>query len=590
MASIVKIKRSEVAGNPATLAAGELAYSGLADNGSNGGDRLYVGMGVETDGDAANHVVIGGKFFTDMLDHSKGTLTANSAIITDASSKIDNLKVDNIDLNGNTISTTDVNGNLTLSPNGTGKVSIAGAYTIPRADGSAGQVLTTDGAGSVTFASPAPADFTIAGDSGTDTFNTGETLTFDGDGMVVTAVTNNTVAFSIGNSSITNAKLANTSVTIGTSAVALGGSVTDITGLLSAEIGNLDISLNAITALDANGNINLVPSGTGKVSIANAYTLPNADGSAGQVLVTNGAGAVSFASPASSSFTIAGDTGTDAFNTGETLTFAGDGYIQTDAANNTVTFTLGAIDNAALENSSVTVGNTAISLGGTATAIAGITQLDVDNIRIDGNTISSTDVDGNITLTPNGNGIVSISTDAGITGDLTISGDLIVNGTTTTVNSTTVTIDDKNLELGSTASPTDAGADGGGITLKGTTNKTFNWIDATDSWTSSEHMDLVSTKEFKIAGTSVLNATTLGSGVTASSLQSVATLTSGTWNATTITVPYGGTGATTLTSNGILYGNGTGAIQATAAGTNGYFLFSNAGTPAWTNTIDGGTY
>jgi hypothetical protein len=90
---------------------------------------------------------------------------------------------------------------------------------------------------------------------------------------------------------------------------------------------------------------------------------------------------------------------------------------------------------------------------------------------------------------------------------LVLSGDLTVNGTTTTINSTEITVDDKNLTLGSVASPTDAGADGGGITLKGATDKTINWVDATDSWTSSEHLDLASGKVLKVAGTQVLSAT-----------------------------------------------------------------------------------
>lgn len=154
--------------------------------------------------------------------------------------------------------------------------------------------------------------------------------------------------------------------------------------------------------------------------------------------------------------------------------------------------------------------------------------------------------------------------------NLIVSGDLTVNGTTTTVNSTTVTVDDKNIELGSTASPSDAAADGGGITLKGTTDKTFNWVDATDSWTSSEHIDLASGKEFKIAGTSVLSGSTLGSGVTGSSLTSVGTIGTGTWNGTAIGVAYGGTGLTGTPANGQLaIGNGTGYTLATlTAGSN----------------------
>ena len=130
MASIIRIKRSAVSGNPGTLAAGELAYSALADNGSNGGDRLYVGMGTETNGNAANHVVIGGKYFTDKLDHTPGTLTASSAIIVDSNSKIDQLNVDNLTLNGNTISSTNTDGNIVLTPDGDGYVQISGTNAI----------------------------------------------------------------------------------------------------------------------------------------------------------------------------------------------------------------------------------------------------------------------------------------------------------------------------------------------------------------------------------------------------------------------------------------------------------------------------
>ena len=90
---------------------------------------------------------------------------------------------------------------------------------------------------------------------------------------------------------------------------------------------------------------------------------------------------------------------------------------------------------------------------------------------------------------------------------LVLSGDLTVNGTTTTINSTEITIDDKNLVLGGVATPTDAGADGGGLTLKGTTDKTFSWVDATDAWTSSEHMNLASGKSYYLNGGLLKDAT-----------------------------------------------------------------------------------
>jgi hypothetical protein len=128
-----------------------------------------------------------------------------------------------------------------------------------------------------------------------------------------------------------------------------------------------------------------------------------------------------------------------------------------------------------------------------------------------------------------------------VNNSLTVTGDLTVNGTTTTVNATTVTVDDKNIELGSVASPTNTTADGGGITLKGTTDKTFNWVNATAAWTSSEDLNLVSGKVYEINGTTVLSATSLGSGVTGSSLTSVGTLTS-------LTV----SGATTLSGTTVL--------------------------------------
>lgn len=119
MATTIKIKRSTGSTAPSSLSAGELAYTGGSGTYSNGGSRLYVG----NPSDASN-LVIGGKYFTDALDHAPGTLTASSAIIVDADSKIDNLLVDNLQLNGNTITATGAmnltaSGNIVLSHNGT---------------------------------------------------------------------------------------------------------------------------------------------------------------------------------------------------------------------------------------------------------------------------------------------------------------------------------------------------------------------------------------------------------------------------------------------------------------------------------------
>ena len=97
--------------------------------------------------------------------------------------------------------------------------------------------------------------------------------------------------------------------------------------------------------------------------------------------------------------------------------------------------------------------------------------------------------------------------------DLVVAGNLTVNGTTTTLNSTTLTVDDKNIELGSVGTPTDTTADGGGITLKGATDKTINWVSSTGAWTFSEHIGLAAGKAFFINGTEKLSEFRLAASV-----------------------------------------------------------------------------
>jgi hypothetical protein len=168
--------------------------------------------------------------------------------------------------------------------------------------------------------------------------------------------------------------------------------------------------------------------------------------------------------------------------------------------------------------------------------------------------------------------------------NLTISGDLTVNGTTTNINSTNLVVEDKNVVLGDVATPSDTTADGGGITLKGLTDKTFNWVDATDAWTSSEHINLASGKAFYINGTLETAATqtltnktidaasnTLTGVVTLTGTQ---TLTNKTLTSPTMTAPVLGTPASgTLT-------NATGLPLST--GVTGTLAITNGGTGATT--------
>ena len=215
MASIIKIKRSGTSGAPSSLKQGELAYSYLAGDQSNGGDRLYVGTGaVDGNGNATSLDVVGGKYFTDQLDHVKGALTANSAIVVDANSKIDNIRIDNIDIDGNTISSTNANGNIVIDPNGIGTVDVSGARVTNAGTPSAGTDLATK---DYVDNNVGATQLTIIGNTGTDTINTQDSdVTFTGTDGIVTAVTDNTVTYSISDGGIASAKLANSGVTLGT--------------------------------------------------------------------------------------------------------------------------------------------------------------------------------------------------------------------------------------------------------------------------------------------------------------------------------------------------------------------------------------
>ena len=108
-----------------------------------------------------------------------------------------------------------------------------------------------------------------------------------------------------------------------------------------------------------------------------------------------------------------------------------------------------------------------------------------------------------LTLSTGGSGRLTINS-AGL---VTIPGDLTVSGTTTTIDTTNLTVKDKNIEIAK-GNGNDAAVDGAGITIDSTDgDKTWNWVDSTDAWTSSEHIDLASGKVLKVAGTQVLSAT-----------------------------------------------------------------------------------
>ena len=296
--TVIVTKYSLATGSPATdaLSVGEQAYSFSSD-------KLFIG---ETSGSDVVARVIGGQVYTDMLDHTAGTLTASSALVVDASSKLDNLNVDNLNINGNAITSTDSNGNITITPHGSGKVIIDG-LSHPTSDGTASQFLQTDGSGNLSFATVV-STLSLAADTGSnDSVSTGETITYSGGAGIDTTVSDNTItiagedasdsnkgiasfntasfatssgdvtikALGVSNAqlagSIANAKLANDGITIGSDDTSLGGTITDLNAMTSIDVDNITLDGNTVSTTNANGNLDLAPHGTGSVTVPSGY-------------------------------------------------------------------------------------------------------------------------------------------------------------------------------------------------------------------------------------------------------------------------------------------------------------------------------
>ena len=545
MASIIKIKRSGTSGSPNTLKLGEFAYSYLTGTQSNGGDRLYIGTGgVDVNGDAVDIDVVGGKYFTDLLDHVPGTLSQSSAIITDGSSKIDHLIVDNIDINGNTISATNTDGNILLSPNGNGTVVLNSKRITGVADPTGNQDVATK---AYVDENVGAAYLTINGDTGTDTVNLADSnVTVVGDTGITTTVTDNTITIDLDDTSVTTGSYG--------SASAIPTFTVDQQGRLTAA-SEVSISTDLSISGDAGSDtVNLLDSALAFAGSADltatvtnntvTYTLDNTTVSAGTygsqtaipVLTVDAKGRLTTVSTAtiSTELSIAGDTGTDNVNLlDSSLTFTGGEGIDIAVTNNTVTisgedasdtnkgvasfnsndFTVtngnvviaaGGVDNAQIANPNVTVNGVQIDLGGSHTFVTdsvpeGSTNLYYTTARADSdakNAVSVTDAGGDGSLTYNSttgvftytgpsatevrahlvagtgvsydsaDGVISIGqpvattddvifNDVSTSGNVTIQGDLTVQGTTTTINTVTMTTKDALIHLADSNDTTD---------------------------------------------------------------------------------------------------------------------------------------
>ena len=349
MASIIKIKRSGSSGAPSSLLLGELAYSYLSGTQANGGDRLYIGTGgVDGLGNANNIDVVGGKYFTDKLDHVDGTLTASSAITTDANSKIDNLKVDNLDIDGNTISATNTNGNILLSPAGNGTVVLNSKRITSVADPSSNQDVATkkyvdDNVGA--------AFLTINGDTGTDTVNLADSnVTIAGDTGITTTVTDNTITIDLDDTNVTAGTYGSASAIPVFTVDAQGrldsaGSVSISTDLsIAGDTGTDTVALlsDTLTFAGSSDLTGTVTDNTVTYTLDSTTVTAGSYGSAAAIptFTVDAKGRLTAASTVSIStdLSITGDTGSDTVNLLDSaLAFAGGEGIDIAVTDNTVT-------------------------------------------------------------------------------------------------------------------------------------------------------------------------------------------------------------------------------------------------------------
>lgn len=308
MASILRIKRSEVSGNPAVLGAGELAYSGLADNGSNGGDRLYIGMGTETAGNAVNHVIIGGKRYTDLVDAATNANTASTIVKRDASGNftatmITSNLTGNVTGNASTATawlnarSLSLTGDATATLSGIdGSANVSAALTLASTGVTAGSygsgtaipTFTVDAKGRLTAAGTVNVATTlnIAGNTGTDAVNLlSDTLTFTGTNGITAAVTNNTITFSIGQSVGTTDNVTFNNVTVNGTL-----SSDDITATNISVDGNATITGN-LTVQGTTTTVNSTAVAISDINLTLAKDAADAASANGAGLTVSGAGA-----------------------------------------------------------------------------------------------------------------------------------------------------------------------------------------------------------------------------------------------------------------------------------------------------------
>ena len=587
MATVIKIKSGSSSNEPAAdvLAQAEQAYSYASD-------KLFIGKS-ESDGQGGtqiNPIVIGGKKYVDMLDHTAGTTTASSALIVDINSRLDQLTIGaaaaNLFYHDAEIAaqSTEADLSITLTPKGTGVVNVPDGYK-DRAGFSDDSLVTKEYVDGVT--SSLSVSLSVGADSGTDDVVTvgTDTLSFTGGTGISTTVSDNDISIAIddstvatltGSQTLTNKTITSPSVsglTLSDSSIIFEGdtandfettlTVTDptadrtitfpnATGTVALTSDSITVGTTAITI----GSSSTSLAGLTEVVIDNltidGSSITAAAGNNSVNLVPTGTGTVDVASKRITN--VATPTGTnDAVNKG---------YV--DA----VKQALDIKDSVrAASTANITIADD-LNVGD---AIDGVTLADGDRVLLKDQTAASENGIYIAGETP------ARSPDANITGEVTPGMFVFVEEGTVNADNGYVVTTNGTITLGTTDIAFAQFSGAGQIDAGAALAKSGNTLDVNVDNSSIEvHTD----DNLRVKALGVTNAMLAGS------IDLTAKVTG------TLPVTNGGTGLATVTSNGVVLGNGANALSATAASTaNGSILQAdNAGTPAFSNIIDGGSF
>ena len=558
MASNILIKRSTGATAPGTITYGELAVT-IGGNGTqaNADDRLFVG-----DNNGAAQIV-GGKYFTDMLDHVAGTLTGSSAVIVDSNSKVDNWNVDDINLNGNTITTGTADTDIVLAANGTGKIVIQDGQELEF--GTTGDLEfvfnDSDAVLDIKRAAGTP-DLRVADDVrlyfGT---NKDGGIRYDETSLDKVRVDgadwefDNQVAVKIADSTASTNSTSGALQVVG--GVGVGGKVSAGSLLVEgdAQIGDAPgdaLTVNSTTTFQNGVTFNGTTTIQGNIGQTGEFSIDQLKMDGNVISTTAGTEMIIDPYPA----------GGDA---------AGLVIIKGDLQIDGTTTTVNSAE-MSVNDPTIALGDPTTVLTNTSSAASGQAEVVVDRVTgiSAGDTITSASgVPGSTTISSIDVGTKTLTLSANLTGTLAV-------GTTFTV----------------TRSANDALDRGVKVHYYDGSNSKFGFFgfdrsggaDGLGAWTFIEN----ATDTNGVFGVTGQRGTVVLGDLELD---------------TDLEVQFGGTGASTFTSNGIIYGNTAGALQVTAAAniaspgtgtdaTTSYQILTvtSAGVPVWTNTIDGGTF